>query len=65
MAAEGAPHSMRIQKGQASSRSVRRRIVEMEDDFSSSITVSSGCTDSISFVKNMIAEIFSIKPISF
>jgi hypothetical protein len=41
------------------------RIVEMEDNFSSSIFVSGGWTDSINFIKNMIAEIFSIKAISF
>jgi hypothetical protein len=37
----------------------------MEDDFSPSIFVSGGWTDSINFVKNMIAEIFSIKTMSF
>jgi hypothetical protein len=37
----------------------------MEDDFSSSIFVSGGWTDSINFVNNMIAEIFSIKMMSF
>jgi hypothetical protein len=56
---------MRVQKGQAYSRSVSGRIVEMEDDFSSSIFVSGGWTDSINFVKNMIAEILSIKTMSF
>jgi hypothetical protein len=65
MAAEGAPHSMRIQKGQAYSRSVRGRVVEMWDDFSSIIFVSGGWTDSINFVKDMIAEIFSIEMMSF
>jgi hypothetical protein len=65
MAAESLPHSMRIQKGQAYSRRVRGRIVEMEDDFSSSIFIGGGWTDSINFVKNIIAEIFSIKSMSF
>jgi hypothetical protein len=65
MAAESPPHSMEIQKSQADSRSVRGRIGEMGDDFSSSIFVSGGWTDSIHFVKNMIAEIFSIKTMSF
>jgi hypothetical protein len=51
---------MPIQKGQA-----HTRIVEMEDDFSSSIFASGGWTDSINFVKNMIAEIFSIQTMSF
>jgi hypothetical protein len=37
----------------------------MEDDFSSSIFVSGGWTDSINFVKNMIAEICGIKTMSF
>jgi hypothetical protein len=46
---------MRVQKGQAYSRSVRGRVVEMEDDFSSSIFISGGWTDLINFVKNMIA----------
>jgi hypothetical protein len=55
---------MRIQKGQASSRSVSGRIVEMEDDFSSSIFVSGGWTDWINFMKNIITEIFSIKMMS-
>jgi hypothetical protein len=36
----------------------------MEDDFSSSTFVS-GWADSMNFVKNMIAEIFSIKTMSF
>jgi hypothetical protein len=52
-------------KGQAYSCSVRGRIVEMEDDFSSSIFVSGGWTDSINFVKNMIAKMFSMKTMSF
>jgi hypothetical protein len=56
---------MRIQKGQAYSRSVGGRIVEMQDNFSLGIFVSGGWTDSINFVKNMIAEISSIKTISF
>jgi hypothetical protein len=56
---------MRIQKGQAYSRNMTGRIVEMEDDFSANIFVSGGWTDSINFVKNMIAEIFGIKTISF
>jgi hypothetical protein len=56
---------MRIQKGQAYSRSVTGGIVEMEDDFSSSIFISGGRTDSINFVKNMIAEIFSITMMPF
>jgi hypothetical protein len=54
-----------MQKGQAYSRSVRVPIVEMEDDLSSSIFVSGAWTDSINFVKNIIAEIFSIKTTSF
>jgi hypothetical protein len=37
----------------------------MEDGFSSSFFVSGGWTDSINFVKNMIAEMFSIKTMSF
>jgi hypothetical protein len=37
----------------------------MEDKFSSSIFLNGGWTDSINFVKNMIAEIFSIKTMSF
>jgi hypothetical protein len=41
---------MRIQKGQA-----YNGIVEMESGFSSIIFVSGGWTDSINFVKNMIA----------
>jgi hypothetical protein len=65
MAAGGPPHSIRIQKGQAYNRSVRDRIVEMEDDFSSSIFVSGGWTDSINFAKNKIAEMFGIKTMSF
>jgi hypothetical protein len=56
---------MRIQKGRAYSRSVRGRIVEKKDDFSLSIFVSGGWTDLIDFVKNMIAEICSIKTMSF
>jgi hypothetical protein len=52
-------------KGQAYSRSVKGRIVEMEDDFSSGIFVNGGWTDSINFVKNIITEIFSIKTMSF
>jgi hypothetical protein len=46
---------MRIQKGQAYSRSVTGRIGKMEDNFSSSIFASGGWTDLINFVKNMIA----------
>jgi hypothetical protein len=37
----------------------------MEDDFSLSIFVSDGWTDSINFVKKMIVEIFTIKMMSF
>jgi hypothetical protein len=37
----------------------------MEDGFSWGIFVSGGWTVSIKFVKNMIAEIFSIKTLSF
>jgi hypothetical protein len=37
----------------------------MEDDFSSSLCVSVGWTNSINFVKNMIVEIFSLKSMSF
>jgi hypothetical protein len=37
----------------------------MEDDFSSSIFAGGGWTDSVSFVKSMIVEIFSIKTMSF
>jgi hypothetical protein len=36
----------------------------MEDDFSWSIFVNGGWTDSINFMKNMTAEIFSIKTVS-
>jgi hypothetical protein len=54
MAAEEPSSFDATPKGQAYSRSVRDRIVEMEDDFSSSIFVSGRWTDSINFVKNMI-----------
>jgi hypothetical protein len=37
----------------------------MQDDFSLTIFVRGGWTDSINFVKNMIAEIFSMKAMSF
>jgi hypothetical protein len=56
---------MSIQKGQVYTRSLRGCIVEIEDDFSSSIFLSGGCTHSIKFVKNMIAEIVGIKMMSF
>jgi hypothetical protein len=52
-------------KGQAYSRSVTARIIEMEDDLSSSIFASGGWTDSINFVNSMISEKFSIKTMSF
>jgi hypothetical protein len=65
MAAE-APSSFEANpKGQPYSRSVSGRIVEMEDNFLSSIFVSGGWTDSINFVKNRITEIFSIKKMAF
>jgi hypothetical protein len=41
------------------------RIVEMEDDFPPSTFVSGGSTDSINFMKNMSAEIFSIRTMPF
>jgi hypothetical protein len=44
---------------------VSGRIVEIENDFSSTIFVSGGWMDLINFVKNMIAEIFGIKTMSF
>jgi hypothetical protein len=56
---------MRIQKGQAYSRNVGGRIIEMNDAFSPSIFASGDWMDSIDFVNNMIAEIFSIKTMSF
>jgi hypothetical protein len=56
---------MRIQKGQAYNRNGSGRIVEMEDDFSSSIFVSGGWTESINFMKNMTASIFGIETMSF
>jgi hypothetical protein len=37
----------------------------MEDEFPSGIFVSGGWTDLINFLKNIIAEIFSIKTMSF
>jgi hypothetical protein len=52
-------------KGRAYSRSVRVRTVKMKDGSSSRIFVNGGRTDLISFAKNMIAEIFSIKTMSF
>jgi hypothetical protein len=65
MAAEGPSSFEANPKRQACSRSVGGRIVEMADNFSSSISISSGWTDLINFVKNMIAEIFGIKMIPF
>jgi hypothetical protein len=56
---------MRIQKDQAYSRSVRGCILEIEDDSSPTIFVSGGLRDSITFVKNIITEIFGLKRMSF
>jgi hypothetical protein len=56
---------MRVQKGSAYSRSVSGRIVQMQDDLASSVFDRGGWTDSINFVKNLIAEIVSIKAMSF
>jgi hypothetical protein len=55
MAAEESSSFDANPKCHAYSRIVRDRIVEIEDDFSSSIIVTGGWTDSINFVKNMIA----------
>jgi hypothetical protein len=65
MVAEGLSTFNENPKYQACSRRVSGRIVEMENDFSSSIFVTGGWTDSINFVKNMISEILSIKAMFF
>jgi hypothetical protein len=65
MASAGLLLSLPIQNGRAYSSNVSGCIVEMEDDFTLSIFVSGGWADSINFVKNITAEIFSIKTMSF